>query len=111
MPAFILVFGVAQRETVHQMVETQCHKEAMPRSSRESTKCVTDDHPFLVEIIFLSNEDFTVQTSIPYVDVMLKSEALVQKQLNEIGIKARHEVLVRLDRDDSPIQYGLPMAA
>ncbi len=108
---FILTFAVARRETLYQTVETQSHKETTSTTSKESTKRIAGAHRLSAEIVFRSNEDFTIQISIPYVDSMLKSEERVQKQLNEVSVKATHEVLARFDRNGSPIQYGLPMAA
>ena len=58
------------------------------------------------EIVSRSDEDFKIQITIPYVDSMLKSEELIQKHLNEAGVKATQEVLGRFDTDGSPIQYG-----
>ena len=58
------------------------------------------------EIIFRSEQAFTIQISIPYLDSMLKSEEIIQHQLNKAGVQATQEVLSRFDTDGAPIQHG-----
>ncbi len=58
------------------------------------------------EIISRSEKAFTIQISIPYVDSMLKSEEIIQHQLNKAGVQATQEVLSRFDTDGAPIQHG-----
>ncbi len=77
-----------------------------PSPSTDSTYQNPETGFLCAEIVSRSEEAFTIQVSIPYIDSMLKSEEIIQNQLNEAGIAATEEVLRRFDTDGSPIHHG-----
>jgi len=93
--------------SVNQIVETASHAKSTDIAAMQKAPISPLDSPVpSAEIVSRSDEDFKIQITIPYVHSMLKSEELIQKHLNEAGVKATQEVLGRFDTDGSPIQYG-----
>lgn len=55
------------------------------------------------QIVARTQEDFTVQLTVPYGESMLALEGIIQAKLNEAGTLMSGEVLERFDTDGSPI--------
>lgn len=58
------------------------------------------------QIVARTQENFTVQITVPYGESMLRAEEIIQAKLNEAGTLMSGEVLERFDTDGSPIMVG-----
>lgn len=57
-------------------------------------------------IVRRTDTGFTVQLEVPYKDSMLEAENAIQTALNQAGVVATEEALLRFDADGQPIQLG-----